>query len=222
MILDWLNSPLFAVLGETITWVEVIGFATGALCVWAVTREWTWNWPVGILNNLAFIVLFLGAGLYADTALQVVFAVIGIYGWILWSRGRTFTILPIRRATRREILVGLSLTGIATVGVAFLLAAETNSVVPWPDAFILAASLLATWGQAKMILEQWWVWIVVDVVSIPLYLVKHLFLTGSLYVGFLALCIYGVTKWTRDYNSHRAAKLSVLKADVEPAGIPAQ
>jgi nicotinamide mononucleotide transporter len=63
MILDWLNSPVFTVLGETITVVEIIGFVTGALCVWAVTREWTWNWPMGILNDLAFIVLFLGAGL---------------------------------------------------------------------------------------------------------------------------------------------------------------
>jgi nicotinamide mononucleotide transporter len=203
VIIDWLTTSLFTVFGETFTVVEVIGFVTGALCVWAVTREWTWNWPMGILNNLAFIILFLGAGLYADTVLQVVFVIIGIYGWHLWTRGRR-VILPIRRTTRNELLIGIAATAVVTVGVAFLLAAETNSVVPWPDAFILAASLWATWMQAQMILEQWWVWIIVDVISIPLYLVKHLFLTGTLYVGFLALCIYGITKWTRDYRAAKA------------------
>jgi nicotinamide mononucleotide transporter len=203
MILDWLNSTVFVIFGETITVVEVIGFITGGLCVWAVTREWTWNWPMGILNNFAFIVLFVGAGLYADTALQVVFVVIGIYGWITWTRGRD-VVLPIRRASRRELLVGATLTAVATVGVAYLLAAETNSVVPWPDAFILTVSLWATWMQAKMIIEQWWVWIVVDVVSVPLYFIKHLNLTGILYLGFLALCIYGLVKWTRDLRAARS------------------
>jgi nicotinamide mononucleotide transporter len=147
----------------------------------------------------------------------VVFAVIGVYGWVLWTRGRSVTILPIRRATRREIVIGLALTAIATVGVAYLLAAETNSVVPWPDAFILAASLLATWGQAKMILEQWWIWIVVDVVSIPLYLIKHLFLTGSLYFGFLALCIYGIVKWTHDFREHQTAVQATRAAEIAAA-----
>ncbi len=214
MILDWLNSSVFTVFGETITVVEVIGFVTGGLCVWAVTREWTWNWPMGILNNFAFIVLFVGAGLYADTALQVVFVIIGVYGWVTWVRGRT-VVLPIRRATLTELVVGLILTAAVTVGVAYLLAAETNSVVPWPDAFILAASLWATWMQAKMIVEQWWVWIVVDLVSIPLYFIKHLNLTATLYLGFLALCVYGLVKWTRDLRAHRdaASPRSVATAD---------
>jgi nicotinamide mononucleotide transporter len=214
MFLAWLNSSVFTVFGETITVVEVIGFITGGLCVWAVTREWTWNWPMGILNNLAFIVLFVGAGLYADTALQVVFVIIGIYGWISWVRGRV-DVLPIRRASTRELVIGLVLTAVATVAVAFLLAAETNSVVPWPDAFILAASLWATWMQAKMIIEQWWVWIVVDVVSIPLYFIKHLNLTGILYLGFLALCVYGLVKWTRDLRKSRL----VLTSVAEPAEV---
>jgi nicotinamide mononucleotide transporter len=211
-LLDALNYPVFSVLGETITVVEVIGFVTGALCVWAVTRAWTWNWPVGILNNLAFIVLFVGAGLYADTALKVVFVIIGIYGWIMWTRGRnrggTVIELPIRRATSREAILGVLVTAVATVAVALLLATETNSVVPWPDAFILAASLLATWGQAKKILEQWWVWIVVDLISIPLYAVKGLWLTSILYTGFLALCVYGLSRWTRQYRDAAGTAIS--------------
>lgn len=219
-ILSWMNSTMFTVLGQSITVVEVIGFVTGALCVWAVTREYIWNWPIGILNNMAFVVLFLGAGLYADTILQVVFAAIGVYGWIVWTRGRrtgdTIRVLRIRRATRREMLVGLSVAALATAGVAYLLASETNSEVPWPDAFILAASLLATWGQANKILEQWWVWIVVDIVSIPLYAAKGLWLTAILYVGFLALCIYGVRRWNREFRGRSA--VSAAPASEQLAG----
>jgi nicotinamide mononucleotide transporter len=170
---------------------------------------------MGIVNNLAFIVLFVGAGLYADTALQVVFVVIGVYGWFVWTHGRTVT-LPIRRATARELAVGVAFTAVATIVVAYVLAAETNSVVPWPDAFVLAASLWATWLQAKMILEQWWVWIVVDLVSVLLYLSKHLALTGTLYAGFLALCVYGLVKWTRDYRASLRREVRLLEIQVTP------
>ncbi len=148
--------------------------------------------------------------MYADTALQVIFVIIGVYGWIIWTRGRTRgsepVELPIRRATRKESILGIGVAIGATVAVAYLLAAETNSVVPWPDAFILAGSLVATWGQAKKLLEQWWAWIAVDLVSIPLYALKGLWLTSILYAGFLALCVYGLARWTRQYREQRQSE----------------
>ncbi|MET4158423.1 nicotinamide riboside transporter PnuC [Agromyces sp. PvR057] len=215
---DLLQSQLFSIADQPVSVVEAIGFLTGALCVWAVARGSILNWPLGIVNNLAFLLLFAGVGLYADAALQIAFGVLGVYGWVQWSRRRrggvegvgeggaagAASALPIRRATRRELVVGSAIALIATVAVGYLLAAETNSQVPWPDAFILAFSLFATWGQAKKLLEQWWIWIAVDLVSIPLYLVKGLWLTALLYTGFLALCVYGLTRWTREYRAGRA------------------
>jgi len=215
---DLLQSQLFSIAGQPVSVVEAIGFLTGALCVWAVARGSILNWPLGLANNFAFLLLFAGVGLYADAALQVAFGVLGVYGWVQWSRRRrggvgvdgggasdggvsAASALPIRRATRREVVVGSAIALVATVAVGYLLAAETNSQVPWPDAFILAFSLFATWGQAKKLLEQWWIWIAVDLVSIPLYLVKGLWLTALLYTGFLALCVYGLTRWTREYRA---------------------
>jgi nicotinamide mononucleotide transporter len=87
-----------------------------------------------------------------------------------------------------------------------VLGAATDSTVPLPDAFVLAGSLVATWGQARKIIEQWWVWIAVDVVSIPLYASKGLWLTAVLYTGFLALCVDGLRRWTRELRRSRAAK----------------
>ena len=67
--------------------LEILGFATGAACVWLATRQNVWNFPIGIANNVAFLVLFATHGLYADAALQVLFGVIGVAGWWSWLRG---------------------------------------------------------------------------------------------------------------------------------------
>lgn len=200
-IIDWLNATAFTLIGNPVSWVEVIGFATGAACVWGVARQKIWNWPVGILNNIAFGILFLGAGLYGETLLQIIFAGIAIYGWIKWSRGAGGTAgsndLPIRNATRFEAGTGVAAVVLATVSIAFLLHAGTDSQVPIPDAFVLAASLVATYAQAKKIFQHWYVWIVIDLVSIPLYFSRGLALTAILYIGFLGLCLYGLVGWNR-------------------------
>lgn len=214
-IIDWLGTTAFTLIGTPVSWVEVIGFVTGAACVWGVARQKIWNWPVGILNNIAFVILFLGAGLYAETLLQLIFAAIAVYGWIKWSRGAAGTAgsnnLPIRDASRTEALGGVAAVVLGTAAVAWLLHLGTDSQVPIPDAFVLAASLVATYAQARKIFAHWYLWIVIDLVSIPLYFSRGLALTGILYIGFLALCIYGLVGWRR----LRTAAKPVL----EPAGV---
>lgn len=215
VILAAVSHTMVTIAGQSISWIEAFGFLTGALCVWAVAKQYSWNWPIGILNNIAFFVLFTGFGLYADATLQIIFFALGVYGWITWTRrGRALgtSVVPILRATRRDIVVGLATAAVATIIVAVVLIAFTDSVVPWPDAFILAFSLLATWGQARKVIEQWWVWIAVDVVSIPLYAYKGLWLTAVLYTGFLALCVYGLRSWKRDLEAQDAATQRELAA----------
>lgn len=211
-LLDWFNATAFTLLNNPVTWVEVIGFATGAACVWGVARQKIWNWGVGILNNIAFVILFLGAGLYGETVLQIIFAGIAIYGWIKWSRGASGTAgandLPIRNVTRTEALTGVAAVVLGTAAVAYLLHAGTDSVVPIPDAFVLAASLLATYAQAKKIFQHWYLWIVIDVVSIPLYFSRGLALTAILYIGFLALCIYGLVGWNRERSNAKSVPVT--------------
>lgn len=200
-ILSAISRPMLVVAGQQVSWIEAFGFVTGALCVWAVARQYSWNWPMGLVNNAAFLMLFAGSGLYADATLQVAFFVLGVYGWIRWARrGRALgtSAVPIGRVGGRSAVIALAGTGLATVVVALALIRFTDSAVPWPDAFVLAFSLLATWGQARKLLEQWWVWIAVDLVSVPLYLYKGLWLTALLYAGFLALCIYGLRTWIRE------------------------
>lgn len=182
--------------------VEILGFVSGALCVWLVAVQNVWNWPIGIANNVTFLVLFWTTGLYADSALQLVYLALAVYGWWAWLRGGVaHTTLTVSRTTTSQWVM-LGVAGVlGTAGLTVLLDRVTDSTVPLPDAVTTVLSLLATWGQARKKLESWWLWIAADVVYVPLYAYKELWLTAALYVGFLALCVLGLRNWLRDYTA---------------------
>ncbi|MFJ3928149.1 nicotinamide riboside transporter PnuC [Streptomyces sp. NPDC090022] len=192
----------------TLTWTEVLGFATGAVCVWLVARQHIANWPIGIANNVFFIVLFTQAGLYADAGLQIVFIALAAYGWWTWTHGGgpgSTDALPVRRTSRAEWFWLSSAGAVGTAALALLLDRATDSTVPFWDALTTGLSLMATYGQCRKRVESWWLWIAADVVYIPLYVSKGLLLTALLYVGFLALCVVGLRSWRRDLAAPRTA-----------------
>ena len=197
LLVDWLNSAAVTSFGTTTSWAEVLGFASGAVCVWLVARQSTWNWPIGIANNLVWILLFYAAGLFADSALQLVYIALAVAGWIRWIRGRAGNPLPVTGTSPEEWrwLAGTGIVGTAALTV--LLHTATSSTVPFWDAVTTALSLLATWGQVNKRWESWLLWIAADLVYVPLYLHKGLTLTALLYVGFLVLCVRGLLEWRR-------------------------
>jgi nicotinamide mononucleotide transporter len=179
-----------------LTWLEIEGAVTGLLCVWLLARQNIWNWPIGILNNILFIVLFWRAKLYADATLQVVFALLaayGLYQWLIVTAPGVH--LPIRRTTPREWIVLAVFVGLGQRAVFWGLSSHTDSPVPFWDATVWALSLAATYGQARKLLESWLVWIAVDVISVPLYVGRNLYLTALLYFVFLCLCVQGYWSW---------------------------
>ncbi|MGW0558880.1 nicotinamide riboside transporter PnuC [Streptomyces sp. NPDC002926] len=204
-ILDPLQQPLFTVLDTPVSWTEVLGFGSGALCVRLVARQHIANWPIGIANNLFFILLFTQAGLYADAGLQVVFITLAVYGWWTWTHGGGPGPggLPVRRTTRTEWTWLLAAGVVGTLVLTLLLDIATDSSVPFWDALTTALSLTATYGQCRKRLESWWLWIAADVVYIPLYAFKELYLTSLLYVGFMTLCVIGLRSWSRDLAAER-------------------
>ncbi|MGC4122276.1 MAG: nicotinamide riboside transporter PnuC [Myxococcales bacterium] len=171
-----LNQPLL----WKISWSELIGDVAGLACVWLVARKHILNWPIGLLNNAFWFLSFWWAGLYGDASLQGIFAILAVYGWWEWARKDSARQeLPIRRTTSVEWAVLAMATAAGTVAVWALLSSKTDSKVPVWDASVVALSLAATYGQAKKLLESWWLWIAVDVVSIPLYLYKDSGADGS-------------------------------------------
>lgn len=195
-LLARLQQPLFTLLDTPVSWVEVLGFGSGALCVWLVVRWHIANWPIGIANNLFFILLFTGAGLYADAALQVVYVALAVYGWWSWIAGGSGPgRLAVSRTSGRSWAVLVPATVIATVLLTVALDRATDSTVPFWDALTTALSLAATYGQCRKKIESWYLWIAADLVYIPLYAYKGLYLTSLLYAGFLLLCVVGFRGW---------------------------
>lgn len=195
-MIDWLSSVAFTAFGVGTTWAEVLGFGTGLVNVGLLVRRHILNWPLGILNVLLLMLVFWSAGLYADAGLQVVYVLLGAYGWWAWLYGgASRTPLEVRRTTRTEWL-GLALAGVLlTAGLWLFLDRLTGSTVPLADALTTALSLLATYGQTRKLVESWWLWIAADLVYIPLYAYKDLWLTALLYVAFLVLCVLGLRAW---------------------------
>jgi nicotinamide mononucleotide transporter len=177
---------------------EVLGFVTGAVCVWLLARQIIWNWPIGIANNALYLIVFLRSGLYGDAGLQVVYMILGAYGWWTWlhvTPGRAE--LPITRTSGGTWTWLIPATGVAAIGLALFLGRFTDSTVPGWDGFTTALSLAAIYGQSRKYVESWWIWIAADVIYIPLYIYKHLWLTSVLYLVFLILCVIGLREWRR-------------------------
>jgi nicotinamide mononucleotide transporter len=179
-------------------WIEIFGVIAGAACVLLAVRENVWNWPIGILNNIFFFILFWHSKLYADACLQVFYmslAVYGLWNWLYGGDKRTQA--PIARATRTSLLLLLPATAAAAGILYYVLSHYTDSNVPLGDAVTTALSLAAQYMLARKQLENWVAWISADVIYIGLYWYKSLYPTALLYVAFIAMCIAGYRAWHR-------------------------
>jgi nicotinamide mononucleotide transporter len=185
--------------GQTTSWLEIVAFISGFASVWLTMHAHVANWPTGLVSVACFIFLFIDAKLYADAALQIAFIVLGIYGWWKWSlkQSQTNDHLRIARTTWQEVLVLLLLCIGATAAIAAWLASRSDSPLPIADSSILVFSLAATWWQARSRIESWFVWIGVDILSIPIYWSRDLKLTAVLYAIFLLVCFGGWYQWRK-------------------------
>lgn len=175
--------------------LEAISFVTGAVAVWLTVKESAWNFPIGLLNVATFSVVFFGAGLYADAGLQIVYFALLCVGWYLWLfGGERRTALRVGRASRVELSMLSVFVVVATVGLWQLLR-HVGGSASFFDALTTAISLASQWLLARKRLESWIGWIIVNVIYVPLYLYKELYLTAVLYAVFLAMAIIGLRAW---------------------------
>jgi nicotinamide mononucleotide transporter len=162
-----------------------------------VVEQNIWNFPIGIANNIFFIVLFLSARLYGDMALQVVYIVLGLIGWWQWLHGGVNrTELQVNPASTQELLMLLFVGAVATAGMReyFIM---INDSAPFLDALTTALSLIAQYLLNNKRIENWFVWIAADIIYVGLYVQKGLYLTAVLYALFIGLCITGYISWRK-------------------------
>ena len=188
-----LTKTAFEILGEPVTWAELAGFITGIACVALAVAQRIATFPVGIANNVFFVVVFADARLYADMALQLVYIVLGFMGWWVWWKG-TREPLRVSRASV-ALLASMTVAVIATTLVLVPILREAHGAAPGWDALTTSMSLGAQLLLNLKRLETWYVWIAVDVIYVPLYFSRDLNLTAVVYIVFGALCVQGWRQW---------------------------
>jgi nicotinamide mononucleotide transporter len=191
------------------SWMEIFGFVTGAGCVALLVRQHIWNWPLGILNNLAFGLLFYRTGLYADLGLQGFYIAISVYGWWSWLHGgQEHGALKVSRV---KPLMGLGLllaVGLITVLLTWLLRRFTNSMVPVLDSLITALSLVAQFMMTRKWVENWALWITANCLSVGLLIYKRIYVAASLYLVYQVLCTLGWLEWLRAMKGEVAGAIN--------------
>ena len=183
---------------------ETLGFITGAICVLLVIDQNIWNFPIGIINNIFFIILFYSARLYGDMGLQFIYIILAWIGWWQWLYGGVnHSKLKVTRSSFKEILLLVFIGIFSTLGLR-LYFIEINDSVPFLDALTTVLSLLAQYLLNGKRLQNWYFWIIADIIYIGLYIYKELYLTALLYAIFIAFCIAGYITW-------RKSEIEILK-----------
>ena len=183
---------------------EVLAVVFGIVSVYLSTREHIWSWPTALVNVGLYFVVFYEAKLYADMGLQVVYFGLSLYGWYEWLYGgANRTELHVSRTTR-PLGVRLLIIGIVCAAVlGTLLARFTDAALPYVDSATTSTSLVAQWMMTRKILENWAVWMAVDVVYVGMFIFKHLYLTAGLYTVFFVLAAMGYVQWKRSLVERR-------------------
>lgn len=189
------------------SWLEATAVAFGIASVYLSVRQNIWSWPTAIVNVLLYVLVFRDAKLYADMGLQVVYFALSVYGWYEWLfGGANRTPLKVSRATARAA-VTLSLIAVASVAVlGTFLARSTDAALPYVDSATTSTSLVAQWMMTRKVLENWAVWMAVDVVYVGMFIFKHLYLTAGLYAVFFVLAAMGHREWKQSWRADRAAE----------------
>ena len=179
-------------------WLDITTTLLGLLYILFEYRASVWLWFVGFLMQALGIVLYYQKGLYADCGMEFYYLSMTVYGYWKWIHGSAEKKeLPITRFPRRLIISWLALI-LAVWGIIYwLLITFTNSNVPAADSFTTALSIVGIWALAHKYLEQWFIWIAVDIVTCILYFYKDIPFKGGLYALYVVIAIFGYKKWKR-------------------------
>jgi len=177
--------------------LQIVGVALGLWYLWLEYRANIWLWLVGLVMPMVNGVLYAMSGLYADMGMNIYYIIAGLYGWIVWSNQRPEKKVSIGHTPRSYILPLLGATLAIWGLIWWVLVSFTDSTVPVLDSLTTALSIVATWMLAQKYVEQWLVWLVVDAITVGLYIYKGIPITASLYGLYTLLAWAGYRRWLR-------------------------
>jgi len=194
----------------TAHWLDITTTVLGLAYILLEYKASAWMWAVGFAMQALGIVLYYEKGLYADCGMEFYYLAMTVYGWWRWVRHEELSVnetsqgdsprvkqesLPVSRFPSRLILPWLVIIVVIWGIIYWILVTFTNSNVPLADSFTTALSIVGIWALAHKFLEQWFIWIAVDVVTSALYFYKDIPFKASLYALYVIIAIFGYRKW---------------------------
>ena len=178
--------------------LEIIGVAIGLLYLYLEYKANVWLWPVSVIMPIVYIYIFYQSKFYADMGIYIYYFFASIYGWYIWTRSTKKTEQVIITHTPIKYLSKMvGLFALIFIVITFILVRFTDSPVPYGDSFTTTLSIIAMWMLAHKYIEQWWLWIAVNVVSTGLYFWKGLYPTALLFVVYSIIPFFGYFKWKK-------------------------
>jgi len=185
-------------------WMEFTGLVSGLLCVWLLIRQNVWTFPIGLVYAVVSVAVFFEARLYADVLLSGYYVLMNGYGWYYWLYGgmRTRPNDPLEKDTlpvsRTPLVTGAVLGGLTAAaigGMGWFFDTQTDAAFPYWDSATTCMSFAAMWMTARKYIENWVVWLVVDVIATAIYYLKDIQFYAILYGVYLGMAILGWRAW---------------------------
>ena len=179
--------------------LQIVGAVLGLLYLWLEYKANIWLWVVSAIMPMVHGVLYLTSGIYADAAMQLYYVLAGLYGFLVWKfgTGRAKKEVNIQHTPTKWILPLSATYAVLHIAMYLLLSEFTDSRVPFFDSMSTALCIVAMWMLSRKLVEQWLVWLVVDAISVGLYLYKGIPVTAMLYTLYCALAIAGYMRWRK-------------------------
>lgn len=196
-------APIAEALRALSVW-EAVAVALAIAYLVLAVRQNIWCWAAAFTSTGIYLVLFYRASLFMESALQIFYLAMAVYGYLQWrhhsdpSKDLTVSTWPVRYHLTAVVLIL-----VATTATGVLLEKNTTAALPYLDAFTTFSAMVTTYMVAKKILENWVYWFVIDSVSIYLYVNRELYLTALLFGLYLVLIVIGFISWKRDYDASR-------------------
>ena len=186
---------------------------TAVLCAIAylllAVKENVWCWFFAFVSTAIYTVLFWDVSLLMESALNVYYMAMAVYGWYQWTHGGTngepheLEIRPLN-GVQHGLIIGS--TALLTAVSGYLLSEHSDAAWPYIDSFTTWASVITTYLVARKYLQNWLYWIVIDAVSIPLYIDRDLHLTALLFVIYIVIAVFGYRSWLQHYRNTGAGQ----------------
>ena len=192
MISNFLNS----------VWFEILAAILAIIYLLLALRQDIRCWIAWIISSLMYLFVMLYAGLLMESALQIFYVGMGIYGWMQWDKRSAQDKLSIRRWNKKQHFYAIGSLLCIVVISGYLLSLNSNAVAPYIDSFTTWGAILATFMVAKKVLENWIYWFVIDFVSVFLFLSRELYPTAVLFVIYLVIIVFGYRAWIKAMRSN--------------------